>query len=184
MTDLNIDEYALTEPGPTMVRTAQVSGCGAYRYSLTRAWAAGSWVTWVMLNPSTADGTVDDPTIRRCIAFSKAWGFGGLTVVNLFALRSTDPKALLTHADPCGPHNLQYVKGAVGGSTLAVAAWGAHKLPQERVRIEEVAEWFNVPLVCLGTTKNGSPRHPLYVRADQERLPWPSHSKESHAPGN
>src|ERR1019366_767130 len=129
-----------------VIRSATLSACQSYRYDLTRSWSDRPRVAWVMLNPSTANGTVDDPTIRRCLAFSKAWGFGGLTVVNLFALRSTDPKALLAHVDPCGPSNLQFIKGAIGGSALAVAAWGAHKLPSERIRVEEVAEWFNTPM--------------------------------------
>lgn len=80
-----------------MERAAEFSGCGRYRYSLRRRWAdGGPPACWIMLNPSTADAEKDAPTIRRCIGFSKAWGHNALVVVNLFALRSTDPTALRT----------------------------------------------------------------------------------------
>lgn len=84
--------------------SAVISECGSYRYRLERVWEAEKdRVAFIMLNPSTADASKDDPTIRRCIGFAKAWGFGGLIVGNLFALRSTDPKALYGHKDPVGP---------------------------------------------------------------------------------
>src|SRR5262249_14212908 len=88
-------------------RAAVISDCGRYRYSLTRRWgdAAEPRALFVMLNPSTADAEQDDPTIRRCIGFAKAWGMGSLEVVNLYALRATDPAALLSAPDPIGPKN-------------------------------------------------------------------------------
>src|SRR5690606_18576726 len=95
----------------TMNGTARFSPCGQYRYLLTRPIPAPFWkpdageAVFVMLNPSTADASEDDPTIRRCIGFAKEWGCTGLTVANLYALRSTDPKGLWKHRDPVGPEN-------------------------------------------------------------------------------
>jgi hypothetical protein len=109
-----------------MKRSAYISPCGAYRYSLSREWAPGPACTFIMLNPSTADADIDDPTIRRCIGFAKAWGFGGLAVVNLFAFRATSPKDMQSAAEPVGPANDAAIADGVGLSTIAVAAWGVH----------------------------------------------------------
>jgi hypothetical protein len=130
-----------------------------------------------MLNPSTADADQDDPTIRRCVGFSKTWGFGHLAVVNLWALRATDPSELLMHAEPSGPHNWAYIESEVGRAALIVAAWGAHavKVPGGLFRgqtLEAVARRLDRPVVCLGLTKKGHPRHPLYVRSDQSPTPY------------
>src|SRR5262245_13227298 len=105
--------------------SAELSPCGRYRYALTRTWGDPKKVVcWVMLNPSTADADQDDPTIRRCLGFSRAWGAGGLVVVNLFALRATDPDQLRIAADPVGPDNDSHLSTAAFGR-LVVAAWGA-----------------------------------------------------------
>ena len=85
-----------------------------------------------MLNPSTADAERDDPTIRRCIGFSRAWGFGGAEMVNLFALRSTDPGRLREAADPVGPGNVAHIADAARGATQVIAAWGAFPLAAEQ----------------------------------------------------
>lgn len=137
---------------------------GEYRYALFRTWDEDlPKVTWIMLNPSTADATRDDPTIRRCISFSMGWGAGGIIVVNQFALRATSPRALLNHPDPRGPANEAIVNDAINDGTMAVAAWGAFEVPgQPRMVLDH---WV---LHCLGTTKNGSPKHPLYVPAATE----------------
>lgn len=167
-----------------MERTARISDDGAYRYYLTRRWGPkAGYVVWVMLNPSTADGLVDDPTIRRCIGFTKGWGYDALAVVNLYALRSTDPKALLTHPSPVGHENHQHVKRWLNGADLAVAAWGAFTVPKHversdwqgrlaRPSIESYCRDYGTPLRCLGTTKSGDPRHPLYVRGDVALQPY------------
>lgn len=157
-------------------RSADLSADGMYRYSLTRRWSpvpVPQFDLWIMLNPSTADAEQDDPTIRRCIAFSRSWGADGLRVVNLFALRSTDPALLSRHPDPVGPDNdatlrsMAHVTRQLGGRV--VCAWGAHPMAAERAR---TVRRLIGAAVCLGTTKAGAPRHPLYVRADTTPTPW------------
>lgn len=155
-----------------MERHATLSDCGTYRYDLHRRWGdAGAPVCWVMLNPSTADATIDDPTIRRCIGFTRSWGYNSLTVVNLWALRATDPIELAKHSSPQGPLNAAIVEHHVACSSLIVLAWGAHKpsklLREPPVDIDRmIRKWRRTAVFNLGTTKDGSPRHPLYVRAD------------------
>jgi hypothetical protein len=150
---------------------AVISDCGKYRYVLRRKTnCVLRWVRpilFIMLNPSTADATQDDPTIRRCIRFAEREQYTDLTVVNLFALRATDPKQLKLVDDPIGPENNLHIEKAVAGhrNHLIVAAWGAH--PFARFRGHEVNSRFG-PFECLGVTKCGDPRHPLYVRGDQE----------------
>ncbi len=158
---------------------------GEYRYVLNRSWGDeydDRWrfydpskrIAWVMLNPSTADDVTDDPTIRRCIGFSKRWGFGSLTVANLFARRCTRPVHLSDPGDPVGPRNDEVLRSVLTSCETVVAAWGAHKLARPRVRaLLEMAVDAGVHLSCLGTTKDGAPRHPLYVRGDAELVRWP-----------
>lgn len=126
-----------------------------------------------MLNPSTADEIKNDPTIRRCISFAEREGCTELTVVNLFALRATNPKELTKHEDPIGPENDKIIKNMIKqhrkGFGMVVAAWGAHPIAYDRGN--EMMKKFG-QFRCLGTTKNGSPRHPLYVRTDQELVLW------------
>lgn len=147
-----------------MKRSAVISSCGRFRYRLTRGWADGPTVTWVMLNPSTADAHVDDPTIRKCVGFSQRWGYGSLTVVNLFALRSTDPSALRTAPDPFGPDNVRYVDEALLSADLSVVAWGggiSHAKGRGTTRGRAIRSWPGT--MMLGTTKAGEPRHPLML---------------------
>ena len=153
--------------------TATLSPDGRYRYRLGRRWAEGATVTWIMLNPSTADAANDDPTIRRCTDFTKRWGYGGLTVVNLFALRATDPRALRRAYDqPIGlPDNDRHIVEATASAALVVAAWGAHGTMYARDR--QVRMLLDGRAVhCLGTTKAGQPRHPLYLARDTELAVW------------
>ncbi|HEP1206998.1 TPA: DUF1643 domain-containing protein [Stenotrophomonas maltophilia] len=164
------------------MQTAVISDCGNYRYLLTRP----SEVTrpergtalFLMLNPSTADAAVDDPTIRRCRGFAKAWGCNGLTVANLFALRSTDPAMLLSHADPIGPLNDDWLRRLAHEYGDVVCAWGAHSMAVGRsIVVAQLLRQAGARLWCLGATKHGFPRHPLYVRSDQPLVEW-------KAPGN
>lgn len=147
---------------------------GTYRYRLWRRWGAGATVLFVLLNPSTADAHRDDPTLRRCLGFARRWGCGGLEVVNLFALRSTDRRGLRAVADPVGPENDRHIGAAAHRAGLVVAGWG-EPAPDQRARAATVAARLlaRVPLHCLGTTQAGQPRHPLYLPADTPLRPWP-----------
>lgn len=156
----------------TMQRDAVLSPDGRYRYWLARTWDDGPRVCWVMLNPSTADASIDDPTIRRCIRFSRDWGYAGLVVVNLFAWRSTDPRELRTASDPVGPQNWAWIRSSMEKSERTVAAWGAGVEPVAHLR--DQVENGDEQVWCLGTTKDGHPRHPLYVRADTQLQEYPS----------
>jgi len=153
-------------------RSAHISTCGRYRYSLHRRWCGGDGrtVCFVMCNPSTADGLVDDPTIRRCISFARAWGYSVLCVRNLFCLRATDPAELMTAADPIGPDgDVELVEAKT--ADLLVAAWGAIALPHRRDQV--ALEMFaGKPLYVLALTKHGKPRHPLYVKGDAQPILW------------
>ena len=95
-------------------RGAVFSPNGVYRYSLSRVWKREKGlVLFLLLNPSTADANVLDPTLRRCMSFAEAWGYGGILVGNIFALRSTDPQFLYLSRDPIGPTNDFYIKTMV-----------------------------------------------------------------------
>jgi len=127
-------------------------------------------VLWVMLNPSTADDTVDDPTIRRVRGFtsrfSERLGVYGFTVVNLFALRSTDPRVLTGSDADIGPDNDRVIAEEAKRAALIVCAWGAHPTFGRAAQVRKLLG--SAPLWCLGTTKAGAPRHPLYIRADKQ----------------
>jgi hypothetical protein len=111
-----------------ITREARISECGRYRYTLMRRWGAKpGGLTWIMLNPSTADAEQDDPTIRRCMTFTQKFGYDSMVVVNLFALRATDPRELLDAEDPLGPENGIWVRKACHQGALVVAAWGSLK---------------------------------------------------------
>lgn len=155
------------KPDPTDVtRSAIVSHCGTYRYQLARTWDdALPAACFIMLNPSTADAVKDDNTVRRCLSFARAWGCGELVVVNLFAYRATDPAALKTAADPVGPGNDDHIVRAARAAGRVVAAWGVHGTYKGRdAAVAALLAAHSVPLLCLGTTRDGRPRHPLYVR--------------------
>ncbi len=156
---------------------AIISDCGLYRYRLSRLWdrQAGQ-VVFIMLNPSTADAEKDDPTIRRCMGFARAWGFGGIDVVNLFAARCTDPDELRNFADPIGPDNDAHLYEAARYGKRFVAAWGAHEVGQRSEQVLAIFRSFG-QVECLGLTKQGRPRHPLYARGDSRLLPIPSPSQ-------
>lgn len=152
--------------------SADISPCGQYRYVLTRKTKCPlRWIRralFVMLNPSTADATKDDPTIRRCISFAEREGCTDLTVVNLFAFRATKPHDLMKAPYPIGPLNDIKIAEQIEKhqmNSIIVAAWGQHPFAKERAK--EVLDKFG-PFLCLGKTQNGYPRHPLYLRSTQE----------------
>lgn len=143
---------------------AKIDATRLYRYSLWREWASDApRIGFVMLNPSTADATVDDATIRRCISFARSWGFGSLEVVNLFAYRVTNPSLLRRVVDPIGPENDYYLLQAGQQSKIMLVGWGNWGTLQNRNR-EVISLLAQCPLYCLGITQVGHPRHPLYVR--------------------
>lgn len=160
-----------------MVDRAVLSSCGTYRYLLTRPCEEvhpdRGTALFLMLNPSTADAHADDPTIRRCRGFARGWGCNGMTVANLFALRSTDPAALLAHGDPIGPDNDAWLRRLAREYGDVVCAWGAHSMAKARGgQVATIMQSAGARLWCLGTTKHGYPRHPLYVRSDQQLVEW------------
>jgi hypothetical protein len=163
---------------------AVISGDGKYRYVLRRS--LGSILRWhkpmlfIMLNPSTADAETDDPTIRRCMAFAKREGATHLNVVNLFALRATDPNELLSSEDPIGPENDTHIAQEIrnNGMLPVICAWGAHKFATKRAG-EVTSKGAPGGFVCFGQTKSGMPKHPLYLKATQpleefKLIPWTS----------
>ena len=146
------------------------SPCRRYRYVLWREWDMfdPSYAMFIGLNPSTADETLDDPTIRRCVRFSKEWGYGALCMTNAFAFRATNPEVMKQAADPVGIDNGTWLKVISIQAAVVVAAWGVHGayLDQDK----EVMRILPA-LMCLGTTKEGYPKHPLYLRADTKPKP-------------
>lgn len=142
---------------------------GPYRYRLWRTLDAegrGGTVVWVLLNPSTADAVEPDPTLTRCVGFSRDLGYGRVELVNLFAFRSTDPKAMEQVADPVGPRNDAAILAAVRGVNRVIVAWGAHPGTEPERRAAEVVRLLTeagVTLWCLGRNAGGTPKHPLYL---------------------
>lgn len=141
---------------------AEFSPDRVYRYKLWRIWDLHKHlVAFCMLNPSTADEETEDPTIRRCISFARRWGGGGVVILNAFAFRATDPADLMKAADPVGPANDRYLAAACGWSRTIVAAWGVHG--EHRGRAAVVRALLGADLYHLGLTKDGHPKHPLYL---------------------
>jgi len=141
---------------------AEPSHCRHYRYALWRRWGSGPQVLFVMLNPSTADEKTDDPTVRRCIGFAKAWGFGSLAIGNLFAFRTSSPAALFACTDPVGPENDGWLSRLHEESPLTIAAWGNNgRLLGRSSAVTSILTGLHI----LGLTVLGEPRHPLYVRS-------------------
>jgi hypothetical protein len=151
---------------------AVISECQSYRYLLVREWLPGQpSINWIMLNPSTADARRDDATIRRCLQFSRAWGYGRMVVTNLFAFRATDPEALKMDADPVGPDNDEFLLATAAAAKTVVLGWGTHG--EYRARGAEVCQLLkDFPLKCLGVTNGGFPRHPLFMKSDTQLEPY------------
>lgn len=158
---------------------AIISECGKFRYHLWRIWDRTlPSMVFVMQNPSVADAKDNDPTITRCIGFAKREGFGGISVRNVFAYRATDEKELLKCPDPFGPENEQHLLHArdVSLMTRLVIAWGKH------FGSKRLADYYRRALsillpqkpYCLGTNKDGTPRHPLFLASNTPLIEYKS----------
>lgn len=145
-----------------------------YRYLLSRTWwnyQGAPRMTYVMLNPSIADSQVDDQTIRRCMLYAHRDGYGGIDVVNLYSLISTDPKALKTHPFPVGPKTAGYWEKPLRHNGFVVVAWGANKMATPD-RVAELRRAARRPLFCLGMNADGSPKHPARLGNDVRFELW------------
>jgi hypothetical protein len=186
------DESKVTCLSVPIRKTARISPCGTYRWTLTRGWGDGKKICWVMLNPSTADHRVDDPTIKRVIHFTRSWGGDGFTAVNLYPFRSPDPAECRRWAnwESNGPdwqardalqRNIAIVARESKRAARVVAAWGSiawdsHWIDHVIAEITGVEE-PGPAIYCLGTTESGAPKHPLArgqhrVRDDQRPVLW------------
>ncbi len=154
---------------PDIVREAIFDETNNYRYTLRRHWKNGGkkLVNFILLNPSTADAKIDDPTIRACMQIADNWGYDGIVVTNLFAYRATKPTDLKKQKNPIGEKNNEWIKKCALEAPLTVVAWGNHGLFQNRGQ-EVVKLLAGKQLHCLEVLKNGCPRHPLYVRRKTE----------------
>ena len=159
-------------------RSTVFSPCRQYRYTLWRDWTdilSGDrgYAQFIGLNPSTADETNDDPTVRRCIQFAKDFGCSALCMTNLFAWRATDPKMMLAARDPVGPENDHWLKLIAGEAKVIIAAWGndGRHLSRSKAVKEMLAP---CGLQCLKVNvKTGEPSHPLYLPASLRPIPFP-----------
>lgn len=163
---------AVVKPGLSVegwTGDADLSFDGLYRYELTRDWGLDGrgTVAFVMLNPSTATAYENDPSVRRCIGFARRWGYSRLVVLNLFAIRSTDPKALYRVVDPVGPRNDDAIEAATANARLVVCAWGRHSIHMNRGnQVLMLLRQRARPCYFLKMTRDGIPMHPLYLRED------------------
>lgn len=154
--------------------TAVYSPCEAYRYILTRTWdPAGGKVLFVMLNPSTATEVQNDPTVERCERRARALGFGAFRVCNIFAYRATDPKVMRAQADPVGPGNDQAIAESALWADAVVCAWGTHGAHLNRgAQVEALLRATGKPLSHFGLSKDGHPKHPLYIGYAHQPEAW------------
>jgi hypothetical protein len=152
-----------------MIVGAVISPDGCYRYLLWRVWGdQGRICCFVMLNPSTADASIDDRTIRKCIKFAKKWGFDGIVVVNLFAYRATKPKELKIAVDPVGPENDKYLRLVIESPSveMIVCAWGENGSLNDRSSVVKKLIVNRSSWALRVSLKTGQPHHPLYIPDD------------------
>lgn len=171
----------------TQNRTTIFSSCRKYRYTLWREWDptysdwllakndnATKYLMVIGLNPSTADETKDDPTIRRCIGFAEHWGFGALCMTNLFAWRDTKPENMKKAVDPIGPECGQWLCKIADGAGMILAAWGKDgKFTGRDRNVLSSIRAIGKPVHCLGTNGDGTPKHPLYIAAATQPIILP-----------
>lgn len=147
-----------------MKTDAKFSEDRVYRYALWRIWDENQPnVMFIGLNPSTADETEDDPTVRRCKGFAKSWGYGGLIMANIFAYRATEPEIMKSAKDPIGPENDEWLLKLAQQATLVIGAWGNHGKFKSRGKIvvDSISD-----LYCLKMNETGHPTHPLYLPSE------------------
>ncbi len=156
------------------VSSAVYSPCETYRYALTRVWdEAKPKLCFVMLNPSKATEAQNDPTIERCQRRAVALGYGAVRAVNIFALRQTDPHVMRKHADAEGPDNAQAILDAVCWADVTIAAWGTHGAHLgQGPKVATLLRGKGHVMHHLGLTKDGHPRHPLYVAYSEVPQLW------------
>ena len=154
--------------------TAVYSPCEAFRYTLTRTWdPAGRKVLFVMLNPSTATEVQNDPTVERCERRARALGYGSFRVCNIFAYRATDPKVMRAQTDPVGPANDAAILDGADWADTVVCAWGTHGAHKGRgAEVEALLRASGKPLYHLGISKEGHPKHPLYIAYAHQPETW------------
>lgn len=155
---------------------AVISPCGHYRYILGRIFDPKIRLLGViLLNPSTADATKDDPTIRKCVTLARNWGFGGILVANLFAFRATDPRELMEAKDPVGPENNAWLEKVAERTSRILCGWGNHGVLAGRGEaVLKMLAGKKEKLVSVGVNMNGMPKHPLYARNDSKPIPYES----------
>ena len=153
---------------------AVYSSCEQYRYALTRIWDKNAGrVAFVMLNPSTATEMQNDPTVERCERRARALGFGGFRVTNIFAWRDTDPKNMRMAKAPIGPENDTTIQEACTWADKVIAAWGNHGAYLERgAQVIKILRGSGRPILHLGLSKQGQPKHPLYIAYSQQPETW------------
>ncbi len=153
---------------------AVYSDCELYRYLLTRTWdESGAKALFVMLNPSTATEVQNDPTVERCERRARTLGFGSFRVCNIFAWRETDPKLMRQAKDPVGPENDPTIRESCDWADTIVCAWGTHGAHLDRgSAVERLIRGTKRPLHHLGLTKDGHPRHPLYIGYATQPMLW------------
>lgn len=161
-----------------ITREAELSSDGRYRWWLTRRWGKGPLLHWVMLNPSIADGTRDDPTIRRCMGFANGWGLPGIIVTNLFARVTTKPAELwhwATWLDPVGVDNDTYLLAAADAAQVTVCAWGSHTKAETRARhvLQILHSQGTVTKALRVSARTGMPGHPLYLPGNSQLIDYP-----------
>lgn len=155
-------------------RRAVISECGQYRYMLSRAWKGGHGIlAWCMLNPSRADANRDDNTVTKITEFSRRWGYSGLVVVNLFAVRATDPKNMKSHAAPVGPENDGWLRTIAGTAERFVCAWGNHGSHQGRDKaVADLVRSVRPDVHRMPLTGAGQPGHPLMLPYSTPMAEW------------
>jgi hypothetical protein len=178
-----LDPLFGTPSGGVVAETADTAfGAGSatydrsrrFRYRLSRVWdPVGPRICFIMLNPSTATASELDPTVSRTVRWAQQWGYGSVEVVNIFALRSTDPKHLRSAGDPIGVGNDTAIATAAGQADLCVAAWGTHgEFLGRGASVASSLLTSGHQLQVLGLSKHGHPRHPLYLRNDLTPFSW------------